>query len=101
MPQYSFNAAEVEPSTGFDLIPSGDYVAVINDAELKDNKAGNGKYISFEFPSSLRDLKNKKINNTYGDAVFMITLDKKEGSNTKSITPNDKPTIKMSRTTNQ
>lgn len=64
-------------------------------------QGSKGKYISFEFPSSLRDLKNKKINNTYGDAVFMITLDKKEGSNTKSITPNDKPTIKMSRTTNQ
>ena len=25
MSQYSFNAAEVEPSTGFDLIPSGTF----------------------------------------------------------------------------
>lgn len=61
MSQYSFNAAEVEPSTGFDLIPSGDYVAVINDAELKDNKAGNGKYISFEFEIIEGDFTGRKI----------------------------------------
>ncbi|MBR4391027.1 MAG: DUF5060 domain-containing protein [Bacteroidales bacterium] len=28
--------------------------------------------LSFEFPSSIRDLKRSSINNTFGDAVFMI-----------------------------
>ena len=49
MSQFSFNASEVEPSTGFALIPAGDYVAVINDADLQDNKAGTGKFIKLEF----------------------------------------------------
>ena len=31
-----------------------------------------GKELRFEFPSSIRDVKNGTVNNTYGDAVFMI-----------------------------
>lgn len=31
------------------------------------------KRITIDFPSSVRDLKNNKINNTFGDAVFLIT----------------------------
>lgn len=49
MSQFSFNASEVEPSTGFALIPAGDYVAVVNDADLQENKAGNGRFIKLEF----------------------------------------------------
>lgn len=30
------------------------------------------KRLSFEFPSEIRDLENRTINNTFGDAVFMI-----------------------------
>ena len=33
------------------------------------------RYISFEFPSSVRDLDRMTIHNTYGDAVFSIILD--------------------------
>ena len=48
--------------------------------EMKDEAAEavvrNGflyqKNLSFEFPSSVRDLKRSRINNTYGDAVFVI-----------------------------
>ena len=32
-------------------------------------------YLSFEFPSSIRDLSANTINNTFGDAVFMICKD--------------------------
>lgn len=32
------------------------------------------KYLSFEFPESVRDLQNHTVNNTFGDAVFMISL---------------------------
>lgn len=39
---------------------------------------GNGqKVISFDFPSYIRDLQNNTINNTFGDAVFILT--KKNG----------------------
>lgn len=32
-----------------------------------------GRRITVEFPSSIRDLEGSRINNTFGDAVFMIT----------------------------
>lgn len=32
-----------------------------------------GKRITIEFPSSIRDVENGRINNTFGDAVFLIT----------------------------
>ena len=39
------------------------------------DKHGN---LPIEFPSSIRDIKNKNVSNTYGDAVFIITLDRHE-----------------------
>lgn len=36
------------------------------------NGAGR-KVVSFEFPSFIRDLQNQTINNTFGDAVFVLT----------------------------
>ena len=33
---------------------------------------GSSNTISFEFPSSIRDLNKRIINNTFGDAVFVI-----------------------------
>ena len=32
-----------------------------------------GKRIVIEFPSSIRDIEGGRVNNTYGDAVFVIT----------------------------
>ena len=60
---------------------------------------GSDNKISFEFPSSIRDLNKQIINNTFGDAVFMLTLDqdKKEGSNAKGTASESKPRIKVSR----
>lgn len=44
-----FNAQEVEPSTGFDPIPVGDYVAIISNSEEKTTRAGDGSYVKLEF----------------------------------------------------
>ena len=38
----------------------------------------NGRHITIEFPSSVRDLKKKQIHNALGDAAFIITLDQAE-----------------------
>jgi hypothetical protein len=64
---------------------------------------GSNSSISFEFPSSIRNLSKRVINNTFGDAVFMITLDqgKKEGSNATSTASEKKPTLRMSYPSNQ
>lgn len=42
------------------------------------------KYIAFLFPSSIRDLTNRRINNTFGDAVFTIFLSNSGGKQEKS-----------------
>lgn len=49
MAEFSFNASEVEPSRGFDLLPSGDYIAVINASEMKATKTGTGRFLALEF----------------------------------------------------
>ena len=47
------------------------------------------RFINIEFPSTIRDLKKRQINNTYGDAAFIIIADdgKKEGSKAQSTAP--------------
>lgn len=82
-----YNISWYNPETGLEITKEKATAIVGQDSK--------GKYISFEFPSSIRDLKNKKINNTYGDAVFVLTLVKKEGSNTQSTAPNKG--LKLSR----
>lgn len=42
----NFDAAAVEPDTGFDVMPAGDYDAVIVKSEVKPTKAGTGRYIN-------------------------------------------------------
>lgn len=61
MAELNFNAAEVEPSTGFDLLPAGDYVAVINSSEMKTNKAGTGRFLQLEFEVIEGDFNGRKL----------------------------------------
>jgi hypothetical protein len=49
MAQLNFNANEVEPTTDFEAIPAGKYLAVITDSEVKANKAGTGSYLQLTF----------------------------------------------------
>jgi hypothetical protein len=44
-----FDANQVDPSTTFDPIPAGKYVAVITQSEMKDTKAGTGSYLQLTF----------------------------------------------------
>lgn len=46
---HGFNASEIEPAGDFDPIPSGKYVAVITDSEMKPTKSGNGRYLQLTF----------------------------------------------------
>ena len=55
-----FNAAEVEPNNGFELIPSGDYEAVIVASEMKPTKKG-GEYLSFEIQIANGPQQNRKL----------------------------------------
>lgn len=49
MSQLNFNAAAVEPKKAFDLVPAGQYVAMITESEVKPNKAGTGQMLKLTF----------------------------------------------------
>ena len=44
-----FDANQVEPTTDFEPVPAGKYLAVITDSEMKPNKAGTGHYLQLTF----------------------------------------------------
>jgi hypothetical protein len=44
-----FNANEVEPSTTFDPIPAGKYLAAVTSSEMKPTKTGNASYLQLTF----------------------------------------------------
>ena len=44
-----FDASTVEPTTEFDPVPAGKYLAVITASEMKDTKSGNGSYLELQF----------------------------------------------------
>lgn len=45
MSMLNFDATTVDPDTGFDPVPAGDYTAMIVDSEIKPTKAGTGMYL--------------------------------------------------------
>ena len=46
---HGFDANQVEPTSDFEPIPAGKYVAVITESELKPNKAGTGSLLQLTF----------------------------------------------------
>ena len=44
-----FDARTVEPSTDFEAIPAGKYLAIIADSEMKQTKSGTGSYLELTF----------------------------------------------------
>lgn len=61
MAEYIFNANEVQPSSGFEPIPAGKYVAVINDDIMKDTRSGTGRYLQLEFEIIEGEYRGRKL----------------------------------------
>ena len=57
--------------------------------------------LTFEFPSSIRDVRKKTISNTFGDAVFVITRENKNGSTPESNAANATKKIRIKKGTNR
>ena len=49
MATLDFNANEVEPTTAYEPLPAGKYLAEITASEMKPTKSGNGVYLQLEF----------------------------------------------------
>jgi len=56
-----FNANEVEPTTSFEPLPAGKYVAAITASEMKATKKGDGSYLQLEFTVLDGDCRGRKV----------------------------------------
>lgn len=70
-----FNATEVEPTTSFDPLPAGKYLAAITESEMKPTKSGSGSYLQLTFTVLEGEYKNRilwarlNLNNPNATAV--------------------------------
>lgn len=60
MASLNFNANEVEP-TDFDVLPAGQYVAMITESEMKQTSAGNGRYLQLTFQILEGPCRNRRL----------------------------------------
>ena len=56
-----FDANQVEPTTSFDPIPAGKYLAAITESEMKPTKDGSGSYLQFTFEVLEGDFRGRKV----------------------------------------
>lgn len=56
-----FNANKIQPQETYEPLPPGDYVAAITASEMKDTKAGNGKYLELTFQVLEGPAKNRNL----------------------------------------
>lgn len=57
----NFNANEVEPTTSFEPIPAGKYLAAITESEMKATKNGSGRYLQLTFTIIEGEYKNRVL----------------------------------------
>lgn len=56
-----FDANQVEPSTAFDPIPAGKYLAAIVDSKMKPTKNGQGEYLELTFQVLDGEFKGRQV----------------------------------------
>lgn len=59
--ELGFDARNVEPNEGFDVLPAGEYDAVIVNSEVKTTTAGDGKYLKLELQILNGQFQNRKV----------------------------------------
>lgn len=62
MTELNFDSTVVEPATGrFELLPVNDYLAVISESAMADNKKTKGKHLSVTWTVIEGDYKDRKV----------------------------------------
>jgi len=56
-----FNANEVDPTTPFEPVPAGKYLAAITASEMKPTKNGDGSYLQMELTVLEGEYKDRKV----------------------------------------
>lgn len=57
----NFDAQAVEPNVGFDVIPAGEYDAVIVSSKVEPTKSGNGRLVVLELQVLSGEHQNRKL----------------------------------------
>jgi len=57
----NFNAHEVEPTTPFDPVPAGKYLAAVTGSQMKPTKSGDGSYLELELTILEGPCKGRKV----------------------------------------
>lgn len=98
--QLGYSPETTEANTGFDALPAGEYPAVATEAELKDTKAGTGKYLKVTFEIIEGNGKGRKVFTNFNlvnpnqDAVQIGHAQLKEWA-TAAGNPNAKDTSEL------
>jgi hypothetical protein len=61
MARLDFDANNVEPQVEFEPVPAGKYIVAIVESEMKDNKAGTGRYLELSFEILEGQYKGRKV----------------------------------------
>ncbi len=56
-----FNAASVPPAQTFDALPQGDYLAIMEESEIRATNDNNGSYFSLTFQIIEGEFKGRKL----------------------------------------
>jgi len=56
-----FDASQVEPSSTFDPIPAGKYLAAVVDSKMKPTKSGAGQYLELTFQILEGEYKSRQL----------------------------------------
>jgi hypothetical protein len=56
-----FNANQVEPTTEYEALPAGKYLAIISASEMKPTKARNGSFLELTFEVIEGEFKGRKL----------------------------------------
>ena len=56
-----FNAHDVDPTTPFDPVPAGKYLAAVTASEMKPTKAGDGRFLELELTILEGPAKGRKV----------------------------------------
>lgn len=65
MANFGFSTSQYDPNAGFDVLPAGDYVAMLVEADIRTNKSNTGDYINCKWLIT----EGEFINRTIYDAV--------------------------------
>lgn len=57
----NFNAAQVQPNTAMEPVPSGNYVVMITASTKKPTSKGDGAYYEFEMTIQTGEFKGRKV----------------------------------------